>query len=54
MKIQKRLSRKYKDKEYYKYIIIFPEKDLKDAGFKEGDELVSDIKKGLIQLKKKR
>ncbi|GBE20383.1 hypothetical protein BMS3Abin17_01122 [archaeon BMS3Abin17] len=54
MKIQKRLSRKYKDKEYHKYIIVLPEKDIKGAGFKEGDELKTEIKKGRIQLKKKR
>lgn len=48
------LSRKYKDKEYYKYIIIIPEEDIKKAGFKEGDELIKDTKNGEIKLKIKK
>jgi len=52
MKLQKRLSRKYKNKEYHKYILVLPEKAIKKAGFREGDELKSEIKKGEIKLKK--
>ena len=53
MKVQKRLSRIYKNKRYYKYIVVIPEKDIKNARIKEGDELISEIKKGEIKLRKK-
>ena len=33
MKIQRRFLRKYKDKDYYKYVINIPPKILKEAGF---------------------
>jgi bifunctional DNA-binding transcriptional regulator/antitoxin component of YhaV-PrlF toxin-antitoxin module len=52
MKLQKRLSRNYKDKKYHKYIIILPEKEVIKSGFKEGDELEIESKKGKIELKK--
>ena len=39
MKLQKRLSRKYKDKIYYKYQIVIPEEVLREANLKEGDNL---------------
>lgn len=51
MKIEKTKSRKYKNKQYYKYRIIIPEETLKEAGFKEGDELKAETKKGEIRLK---
>lgn len=50
MKIEKTKSRKYKDKQYYKYRIIIPEEIIKDSGFKEGDELQAEVKKGEIKL----
>lgn len=52
MKLQKRLSRIYKGKRYHKYILVIPEKDIKKAKFKEGDELKSEVKKGEIKIKK--
>ena len=52
MKLQKRLSRIYKGKKYYKYVLVIPEKDIKGAEFKEGDELKSDVKKKEIRIKK--
>ena len=51
MKLQKRLSRIYKGKRYYKYILVIPEKDIKKSKFKEGDELSSKVKKGEIKIK---
>lgn len=53
MKIQKQLSKKSKDKIYHKYVIVLPEKKLKEAGFREGDELEAETKKGEIKLRKK-
>ena len=52
MKLQKRLSRKYKGKEYYKYILVIPEKEIDKAKFKKGDELLLESKKGEIKVKK--
>jgi len=53
MKLQKRLSRTYKNKKYHKYIIVIPENEVKKSGFKEGDELTISSKKGEIKLNKK-
>ena len=53
MKILKEKSREYNGKSYYKYKINIPEKILKKAGFKTGDELKADAKKGEIKLRKK-
>jgi len=53
MKIEKTKSREYNDKTYFKYRIIIPEKNIKDAGFKEGDELEAEVKSGEIKLRRK-
>lgn len=46
--------RKHKDKDYYKYMVNIPPMIVREAGFKEGDELDIDAKTGKIILKKKR
>ena len=53
MKIQKQLSKKRGDKIYHKYILNIPKEILEKSGFKEGDELEAEAKKGEIKLKKK-
>ncbi len=50
MKLQKRLSRKYKGKNYHKYILVIPKKEIKNSGFKEGQELKINSKKGEIKI----
>ena len=52
MKLQKRFSSKYKDKEYHKYQVNIPEEDIKKAQLKEGDELKIESEKHKIILKK--
>ena len=52
MKLQKRLSRVYKDKKYHKYLIVIPEKEIKNSGFKEGEELKIKAKKGEIKIER--
>ena len=52
MKLQKSLSRKYKSRIYYKYIVVLPESEVKKTGFKEGEELKIISKKGEIKLNK--
>ena len=39
MKIQKRFLRKYKDKDYYKYMVNIPPMVLKESGLKYGEEV---------------
>lgn len=51
MKILKERSRTYKGKPYYKYKINLPEKLLKKAGFKAGDELRGEASKNKIVLR---
>jgi len=53
MKIQKQLSKQRGDKKYYRYAVNIPEESIKEAGFKEGDELEAEAKKGEIRLRKK-
>ena len=53
MKIQKRFLRKYKDKDYYKYIVNIPPMVLKETGLKYGEELEIKTEKGKIILEKK-
>jgi len=53
MKILKEKSREYNGKPYFKYKINLPKETLKESGFKEGDELTAESKKGEIKLKKK-
>ena len=47
-------SRNYNGKQYYKYRINLPEDLLKEAGFREGDELEAvDIRKGEMKIRRK-
>lgn len=51
MKLQKHKTRKNED--YSKYVIVLPKKLIEEAGFKEGEELEAQAKKGEVRLKKK-
>ena len=53
MKIQKRFLRKYKDKDYYKYMINIPPMIIKEANLNYGQDLEIAVEKGNIVLKKK-
>ncbi len=53
MKVQKQFVNKRGDKSYYKYVLVVPPKDINQSGFKEGDELVVEAKKGEIRLTKR-
>ena len=54
MQIIKEKSREYNGKSYFKYKINLPEAVLKEAGFKEGEELNVKVVKGEVRLKKKK
>lgn len=51
--LQKRMSRKYKDKVYHKWIVIIPDEDIKYAGLKEGDKLNIESEPGKIRFNKR-
>ena len=54
MKLQKQLSRKSKDKEYAKYVVVIPPKDIEGMGWKEGESLEVVKKKKSLVLQAKR
>ena len=54
MKIQKRFLRKYKDKDYYKYVVNIPQMVLKEAGLEYGENIEIKAENGRIVLKKKK
>jgi len=54
MKIQKRFLRKYKDKDYYKYVVNIPPMIIKEAGLEYGEDVDIKVEQGKIVLKKKR
>ena len=51
MKLQRQKS-DYK-RGYTKYTVVLPKEAVEQAGFKEGDELEVEAKKGKIELEKK-
>lgn len=53
MKLQRRFLRKYKEKDYYKYMVNIPPLVIKEAGLNYGEELEVNVEKGKIILKKK-
>jgi len=53
MKLQKRFLREVKGKNYYKYLVQIPPEVVEEAGFKAGDELGVEVKKGEVRLRKK-
>jgi antitoxin component of MazEF toxin-antitoxin module len=52
MRIQKQLSKKRKNKIYYKYAVVIPPRYVKESGL-EGYELEAEVNKGEIKLRKK-
>jgi len=51
MKLQKHYTRK--GKKYPKYEVVLPKEVVEKSGFKEGDELNANARKGEIKLRKK-
>ena len=54
MKLQKQLSRKVDDKEYPKYVVTIPPKQIEEVGWKEGTELIAVVEEGRIVLRPKK
>lgn len=53
MKVIKEKSREYKGKEYFKYKVNLPERILKEAKIKYGEELEVEVKNNEIIIRKK-
>jgi hypothetical protein len=53
MKLQKQLSRKVEGKEYPKYVVTIPPKEIEAVGWKEGIELTAKVRDGRIILEPK-
>jgi len=54
MKLQKRFLRKYKEKDYHKFMVNLPPKVVAEAGMKEGDNLNISAQNGTIVIEKKK
>ena len=52
MYLQKQLSKKIGDKEYAKYVIVIPPKMVNELGWKAGEELEAEVKKGKLIIEK--
>ncbi len=51
MRLQKHYTRK--GNKYPKYEVVLPKDIIEESGFKEGDELEAEAKKGEIKLRRK-
>lgn len=51
MRLQKQLSKKVKDKEYVKWVIVIPSETIEKLGWKEGEILQGEVKKNALTLK---
>ncbi|MEK6855937.1 MAG: hypothetical protein AABX66_02140 [Nanoarchaeota archaeon] len=53
MKLQKQLSKRTKEKDYFKHVLNIPPMIIKEAGFDEYSELEAQVKEGKIVIKRK-
>jgi len=44
MRLQKHTTRKVKDKEYNKYVVVIPKEHVEQLGWEEGQELEPEVK----------
>jgi len=52
MKLQKQLSRKVKDVEYAKWVLVIPPNIIEKLKWKEGQELEAEIRENVLVVKK--
>lgn len=52
MRLLGQKSREYKGKAYRKYWVVIPNKLIEKLGWKEGEDLEAEIKKGKLILKR--
>ncbi len=53
MKLQKQLSRKVKDVEYAKWVLVIPPNIIEKLKWKEGQELEAEVKENALVVKKR-
>lgn len=49
----KTIIKKRGDEKYFRYTINLSGANIEESGFKEGDELVTEVKRGEIRLRRK-
>ncbi len=49
---KKHFLRKYEGKEYAKYVIVVKPKHIEELGWKEGEELEAEVKKGKLIIER--
>jgi bifunctional DNA-binding transcriptional regulator/antitoxin component of YhaV-PrlF toxin-antitoxin module len=52
MRLIKQHGRTYGDKDYYKFIVVIPNKDIEKLGWKGGEELETEIKGNKLVIEK--
>ena len=52
MRLIKQHGRKYNETDYYKYIVVIPNKLIEKLGWKRGEDLEADVKEGKLVIKK--
>ena len=52
MKLQKQLSRKVGNEEYAKWVVVIPPEKIKEAEWKEGQDLEAEIRDKKLTIKK--
>jgi antitoxin component of MazEF toxin-antitoxin module len=54
MRLQKQVSRKFKDKEYSKFVVVIPQHEIEKLEWNEGQELEPEINGKKLILKPKK
>ena len=52
MRLIKQHGRKYEGKDYYKYIVVIPNKIIEKVGWKGGEDLDIEVKKDKVIIEK--
>lgn len=51
MKLVKQHTRKYGDKDYYKFFVVIPQKIIEELGWKGGEDLEAEVKDKKLIIK---
>ena len=54
MRLIKQHGRKYVEKDYFKYIVVIPNKIIERLGWKGGEDLDIEVKKGKVIIEKRK
>ena len=52
MRLIKQHGRKYNETDYYKYIVVIPNKLIEKLGWKGGEDLEAEVKNDELRIKK--